>query len=144
MNRALAPNRQAIGMGVVKSRELKHVFRMLGGVERANHISPFVGRGHRDRATTRAIREALDRHDLDSWRGVWFAGLNDLRQGFDQLRAGAFFLIRDSLIVEAARDAYEKFRGGHALAPSSWASRALALVPFPTGAQARRDLSSGW
>jgi hypothetical protein len=144
VNRALTPDRQAFGMGVVKPRELKHIFGVLGGVERADHISPFVGGGHRDRAAARAIRQALDRHDLDILRDVWLAGLDDLRQGLDQPRAGALFLIRGRLIVQAARNADEKFRGGHALAPSSVGQIALASVPFPTGAQARRDRSSGW
>jgi hypothetical protein len=144
MNRALTPNRQALSMGVVKSREVKHIFGVLCGVKRADHISPFVGRGHRDRAAAGAIRQAFDRHDLDVLRDVWLAGLNDPGQGLDQSRAGALFLIRDRLIVQAARDADEKFRGGHVLAPSSVGIKSPGFGAVSDGAQARRDLSSGW
>jgi hypothetical protein len=144
MNRALAPNRKPFGMGVVKPCELKHIFGVLGGVKRADHVGPFVGSGHRDRAPAGAIRQAFDGHDLDVLRDIWLAGLNDPRQGIDQSRAGALFLIRDRLIVQAARDADEKFRGGHVLAPSSVGIESPGFGAVSDGAQARRDLSSGW
>jgi hypothetical protein len=105
MNGTLAPDRQSLGMGVVQPRKLKHVLGMLCGVERADHVGPFAGGRHGNRAPARAIRQALDRHDFDALRDVLLAGSDELRQGLYQARAGALFLFRDRLVVQAAGDA---------------------------------------
>src|SRR6266567_4096347 len=89
VNGALTPDRQPLGMRMVKPRKSHHVIGMLLGVERADHVSPFSRPRDRDRATARTIGQALDRHDLD----VLLAGFEALRQDLHQTCAGAHLLI---------------------------------------------------
>ena len=58
VNGTLPPDRKPLGMGVVKSCKLDHIFGMLSGVERADHVSPFAGE---DTATVQP-RVQFDRH----------------------------------------------------------------------------------
>src|SRR6202049_360692 len=68
---ALAPDRQPFGMGLMKPCKLDHVVSMLFRVERADHVSPFSRPRDRDRATARAIRQALDGHGLNGFVAVF-------------------------------------------------------------------------
>ena len=105
MNGTLPPHRQPVGMSLVKPCKLQHIIGMLLGIERADHIRPLAGRGYRDGAAARTIRQALDRHDLD----LLPAGFDQRRQNLHQARAGALLLILGNLAVEAAGDADEQF-----------------------------------
>jgi hypothetical protein len=101
VNGALAPDRQPVWLGPVKPRKSHYIIGMLLRVERADHVSPFSRPRDGDRATARAIGQALDRHDLD----VLLAGFEALQQDLHQTRAGAHLLILNPLVKQAAGDA---------------------------------------
>lgn len=60
MNRAVAPDGEAVGAGPVETRELHHVGDILVGIEMADDVGPLAWRRDRRGARPRAVRQALD------------------------------------------------------------------------------------